>query len=406
MATVLTVKSLENLKPDPKRREVPDALLPGLYFVVQPSGKSSWAVRYRADGRPRKLTLGAYPAINLKSARELARLALAEVAGGGDPGEEKKTAKAAAAIPANDLIEQVAAQFVKHYAKRQLKASTAKEVERILNKEVVAPWHGRRLSSIGKADTHELLDSIVERGSPVTANRVLAWLRRMCRWAVDRGLIEANPCTGIRAPAAETSRERVLEDAELKALWLASEGLEPRYAAFIKLLILTGARRTEVAEMTWRELDLDAKIWTLPKERSKNAREYSVHLPDLACGILKTCPRMDGSDFVFTLNGRNAITGFAMMKRMLDELLPPGIPPWTMHDVRRTFASGCARLGIAIHVVEAALNHRAGAIKGVARIYNRYSYDAEKRAAMAAWSRHIEALVTGEAADNVVELRA
>src|ERR1017187_3225417 len=136
MATVLTVKLLENLKPGPVRREVPDGLLPGLYIVVQPSGKSSWACRYRTDGRPRKLTLGAYPAIDLKKARELARLALAKVAGGGDPGDEKKTAKAATAIPAGDLVEAVVARFSSHYARRQLKPKTAQEVERLLGKEI------------------------------------------------------------------------------------------------------------------------------------------------------------------------------------------------------------------------------------------------------------------------------
>jgi Arm DNA-binding domain len=208
MATALTVKSLENLKPGPARREVPDGLFPGLYFVLQPTGKASWACRYRAGGKPRKLTLGQYPSIDLKKARELARAALSKVAGGADPGEEKKAIRAAAAIPANDLVEMVAARFVSHYAKRQLKAGTAKEVERLLDKEIVGLWCGRRLSQITRADIHALLDDIIERGSPVTTNRALAWLRRLCSWAIERGQIIANPCTGIRAPAAETARDR------------------------------------------------------------------------------------------------------------------------------------------------------------------------------------------------------
>jgi integrase len=404
MATVLTVKTLENLKPGLARREIPDGLLPGLYFIVQPSGKSSWAVRYRAAGKPRKLTLGAYPAIDLKSARDLAREALANVAGGADPGEEKKASKVIAAIPANDLVEAVAARFVSHYAKRQLKASTAKEVERILDKEVVESWRGRRLSQIGRADIHDLLDDIVERGSPITANRTLAWLRRLCGWAIERGLIITNPCTGIRAPSAETARDRVLNDGELTAVWQAAKTLEQPYAAFVQLLILTGQRRNEVAEMRRQEFDLTARRWTLPKERSKNEREHTVPLSDSAVEILETLPRIGGSDLVFTLNGRNRITAFHLTKLRLDALMPADSAPWTLHDLRRTFASGCARLGVAVHVVEAVLNHRSGSIKGVAAVYNRYSYAAEKQAAMMMWTRHVEMLTTGKPAGNVIEL--
>jgi integrase len=172
-----------------------------------------------------------------------------------------------------------------------LKAGTAQEVERILNKEIVGPWRGRRLSQKGRADIHELLDNIVGRGSPVSANRTLAWLRRMCSWAIERGLMEVNPCTGVKAPAAETARDRViLSDIELKNVWQAADGLEQPYGAFIKLLILTGARRNEVAEMRWQEIDLAAKLWTLPKERSKNEREHTVPLSDSAVEILKSLP--------------------------------------------------------------------------------------------------------------------
>jgi Arm DNA-binding domain len=207
MAKPLTIMALENLKPTSRRREVSDGGMPGLYFVIQPSGKRSWAYRYRFNGRPRKWTIGPCPAIDLKTARELAREALRKVATGADPCAEKKAAKLA---PTGlDLIETVTSRFVAQHAKRKLKAATAREIERLLEKEVVAPWRGRRLSQIGRADIHDLLDGIVARGSPVTANRVLAWLRRMCSWAIERGLIEVSPCAGIRAPAAETSRDRV-----------------------------------------------------------------------------------------------------------------------------------------------------------------------------------------------------
>jgi integrase len=406
MAKPLTIKALENLKPAVRRREVSDGGMPGLYFVIQPSGKQSWAYRYRFNGTPRKWTIGPCPAIDLKTARELAREAVRKVAAGADPCTEKKAAKAAALVPTGlDLIETVTSRFVAQHAKRKLKPATAWEIERLLRREVVGPWRGRRLSQIGRADIHDLLDGIVARGSPVTANRTLAWLRRMCSWAVERGLMEVSPCAGIRAPAAETSRDRVLSDDELKAVWRAADALETPYNAFVKLLILTGARRSEVAGMMWREIDFDAKLWTLPAARAKNATEYQIPLSDSAVQTLQALPRIADSDLVFTLSGRVPIRGFHNVKTRLDGLMPADTPTWTLHDIRRTFASGCARLGIAVHVVEAALNHKSGSIKGIAAVYNRYSYDTEKRAAMTAWARHVQVIVSGEAAANIILLR-
>src|ERR1700730_10695522 len=190
-------------------------------------------------------------------------------------------------------------------------------------------------------DIHGLLDDIGASGSPVSANRALSWLRRMCGWAVERGLIEANPCTGIKAPAAETARDRVLSDDELKAVWEAADALEPVYAGFIKLLVLTGQRLREVSEMEWKEIDLDATLWTLPAARAKNSIEHSIPLSDQTLEILKALPRIASSDFVFTINGRNPIRGAHLVKRRIDKLAPP-IPPWVLHDLRRTVASGMA----------------------------------------------------------------
>jgi integrase len=376
MAKTLTVKSIENLKPTSRRREVPDGLLPGLYYIVQPSGKASWAVRYRTDGRARKLTLGPYPAIDLKVARELARAALAKVASGADPAGEKKAAKAAAHVPVNDMVEAVVTRFVSQYAKRNLKARTATDAERLLQKEIVGPWRGRRLSQITKADIHSVLDSIVERGSPIQANRVLAALRTMCRWAVERGLLDANPCAGIRPPAAETARDRILSDDELKAVWQAAEALGQPYREFIQLLILSGQRLREVAELQWSELDLDTKLWTLPRERAKNNRQHEIPLSDSAVEILRGLPRIAGGDYVFTISGRHPIRGFSIVKGRLDAILPADMQP--IHDIRRTVASGLARLGVNLPVVEKLLNHVSGSFAGIVSVYQRHSFSAEK----------------------------
>ena len=318
--------------------------MPGLYFVLQPTGKASWAVRYRAGGRSRKLTLGPHPAIDLKAAREKAREALAKVAGGSDPGVR-------AVI--NDPVESVIERYLAQHCRRNLRASSAGEIERLLRKDFAGPLRGRRLSQIGKADIHAVLDAIVERGSPIQANRALTVFRGMCRWAIERGLIEANPCAGIRAPSAETTRDRILSDDELRAVWRASLALGTPYCEFVRLLILTGQRLREVSDLRWSEIDIDAKIWTLPKERAKNNRQHEIPLSDSAVAILRSLPRIAGSNFVFTLYGRRPICAFGLTKSRLDALLPVAMPAWVFHDIRRTVASGLARLGVNLPVIEA-----------------------------------------------------
>ena len=171
----------------------------------------------------------------------------------------------------------------------------------------------------------------------------------------------------------------------------------------MKLLILTGQRLREVSEMEWKEIDLDAKLWTLPAARAKNGVEHSIPLSDQAADILKALPRA-GSDFVLTLNGRNPIRGTPLIKRRIDKLAPP-MPPWVLHDIRRTVASGMAKLGINLPVIEKLLNHVSGSFAGIVGVYQRHSFADEKRAAMAAWARHVQAIVSGEAAANVVPLK-
>ncbi len=291
--------------------------------------------------------------------------------------------------------------------KPKQKAETARETERCLNREIVARWRGRRLSKITKAEVHELLDSIVDRGAEIQANRTFAAVRRMCNWAIERGLISASPCAGIKPPTPERSRDRVLTDDELKDVWRASEAIGWPFGPMVQLLMLSGQRRAEVAGMRWSEIDFDARTWTLPKERSKNSRAHTVPLSAQAIEILRGLPRVAGTQgLIFSTTGETSISGFSRAKNRLDAKLPKEMLEWSLHDLRRTFASGSAKLGFAVHVVEAALNHRSGTIRGVAAVYNRYSYDAEKRACLEAWGRYIDALMTGETGTNVIDLAA
>jgi hypothetical protein len=237
MSNALTVKAIENFKPGASRREVPDGDVRGLYLQIFPSGKASWAFRYRFGGRTRKLTIGASPEIGLKDARDLARAAHLQIASGEDPGAVKQAARTdAKALPARDIVEKVAAQFLARHVKN-LAAATRIEVGRIVAKEILPTFRGRRLSEIKRPDVIEWLDGIVDRPAPIAANRALGWLKGLCNFAVERGVLDVSPIAGIKPPAAETARDRVLSDDELKAVWEAADALEPVYAGFIKLLI-------------------------------------------------------------------------------------------------------------------------------------------------------------------------
>ncbi len=437
MAKDLTKIALDNMKPGTARREIPDGKTRGLFLIVQPTGAKSWAVRYRFAGKPKKLTIGPYPEIPIPEARQLASEAITVVAKGEDPAVKKqakrKAEKAAAQAPDDrDLVEKVVETFVERYARAKQKAGTARETERVLKTEVLGlkkvkgewkedpkrkGWRGHPLSGITRADVHALLDEIVDRGSPIMANRCLAAVRKMCAWAVDRGLIDASPCDKVKAPSAERSRDRVLRDDELKVVWHACDDLGWPFGPVVKLLALTGQRRDEVASMRWAEIDLEAKVWTLPRERAKNDHAHVIPLSDPVVAILKALPRIASKDgYVFTTNGRAPVSGFAKAKDRLDDFMLKAmrkgaaepdkieLPRWTLHDLRRTFASGAARLGINLPVIEKVLNHVSGSFGGIVGVYQRHSFADEKRAALETWGRFVGTLVSGAPAGNVVEL--
>lgn len=277
MAKALTQIAIDNLKPGPARREIPDGKESGLYFVIQPTGRMAWALRYRFNGRPRKLTIGAYPAIGLAKARAEAARAKVFITDGIDPAATKRAATAAKKTEgrANDHVDKVVATFINLYARPNTR--DWKESARLL-KQFADAWKGRSLPEIGKADIHLVLDKIVARGAPVAANRAFAQLHKMCRWAVSRGIIERSPCEGIDPPSVEKSRDRVLDMNELRLVWRAADNLGFPFGPIVKLLALTGQRRSEVGGMEWREIDLEKSIWTIPAERSKNKRQHALPL--------------------------------------------------------------------------------------------------------------------------------
>jgi integrase len=406
MAKALTQIALDNLKPGPSRREIPDGKESGLYFILQPTGKAGWALRYRIGGKPRKLTIGDYPAIGLAKARTEALKAKSALADGTDPAGAKRATKAASKATKRvgaDIVERVIADFVRLYAKPNTR--DWRESERLLA-EFATAWKGRPLSEIGKPDIHRVLDAVVARGSPVTANRKFAQLRKMCKWAVSRGIIDRNPCDGIDPPSAEKSRDRILDSDETRLVWRAAGDLGFPFGPIVRLLILTGQRRSEVGGMEWRELDFENGLWSIPASRSKNKRQHILPLSLQAVEIIKALPRFSGSRFVFS-PGETAPSGFSRAKTRLDALIAKlnggeTIASWILHDLRRSTASGLAALGINLPVIERCLNHVSGSFAGIVGVYQRHNFADEMRAAMERWGRHIEALASG--GGNIVEL--
>jgi len=253
-----------------------------------------------------------------------------------------------------------------------------------------------------------------------TQNRTLAVLRRFFNWTVEREIITASPMAGLKAPTAETARDRALNDEEIRLFWAGCDKLGWPFGPMFKLLLLTAQRRDEVRGMEWTEIEpREKRVWAIPREKAKNDRAHEVSLSELAIEIIDGLPRMsrprtdsagsEPSPYVFTTNGERPVSGFSKAKERLDkhmlELLcaelgeagkDPGkaeIDGWILHDLRRTAATGMARLNIAPHVVDWILNHVSGTIRGVAAVYNRHAYLEERRAALEAWGRYVEGLV-------------
>jgi integrase len=373
MAKKLTDISIAKIKPhSTKRLEIPDAGKPGLYLVVHPTGRKAWAVRYRrlSDGKPRKLTLSGFPSLGM--AHKLAQEALDRIADGGDPANEKRAARGSRS---SDIFGDIAKDFLKRHVVPNASATYAYETERLLNKEVLPLWGDRPIHELGKRDVVELLDAIVDRGGGLTANRTLAAIRKLFNWAIGRGILSTSPVQGIKAPLAERSRDRILDNEEIKRLWAACEALGYPFGPMVRLLLLTGQRRTEVAGITWGEIDLDKAEWAIPGTRTKNGEPHSVPLSDAAVGIIKSLPHIkSGQGFLFTTTGETHVTGYSRAKADLDKLMfgDVDIPRWTFHDLRRTVASGMARLGINLPVIEKVLNHTSGSFAGIVGGYQRH----------------------------------
>jgi integrase len=416
MARALTAAAVERLRADSaKRREIADGLQPGLYLVIQPepSAMKSWAVRFRLDGKPQKFTIGQWPTFDLASARREARKALQLVAQGVNPTRAREAQRRAEA--SDDTFEAMASKWIEREHRRPGKRAWV-ETARLIGlrpdpedeaRLLVIPgspvdhWRRRKPADVVRRDVVAVLDEIADR-APIAANRTQSTLRTFFNWAIARGEVTANPVVGIE-PREERARDRVLDDAELLKVWLAASGLDRLHGAIVRLLILTGARREEIAGLRWAEIKED-RI-ELPGNRTKNGQPHIIPLLAPALGILKGLHSIHGSPFVFTTTGTTPVGGFSRIKARLDTL--SGVEGWVVHDLRRTVATGLQRLGVRLEVTEAVLGHTSGSRGGIVGIYQRHNWADEKRQALDAWARHVVELVEGRPAPaaKVVELR-
>jgi integrase len=391
----LTAETIGRIKPGAARREIADAVLPGLYLVVQPSGARSFAVRTRVAGKPVKITVGRWPVIELAKARELARAKLQSAATGADPRrvdrEAAEAARRTVAVVCDDWLRR-----------DQADNRDVATVRRIMAREVL-PFIGEMpIEAVRKRDLIAVIDRVVDR-APVRANRVLAHTKRLFRWAAARDLIEVNPAASIEKPTAERARDRVLSDAELVAIWRAAERVGGAYGAGVRLLMLTGARMAEIFEARGSEIDGDAL--RLPAERSKSKEGRTIWLSPAAQEIVAGLPRWAGADWLLTASGRNPFRAFATSKIRLDkELAPAALPPWRHHDFRRTLATGLQRMGVRLEVIETILGHVSGTRAGIVGTYQKHRFEAEAAEAVRRWGDHMAGLLSPAPA-NVVELR-
>jgi integrase len=394
-STVLTDVAVRNLKPSAGLQvDVYDSRIRGLAVRVSPMGTKAFVVWYRIGGKARRLTLGRFPTMSLGEARKRAQEALLQVADGKDPAAEKQWARAEYG---GNLFTTLVDQFIETYAKRKTRGWG--ETERLLKREFVSLWGTWPIETISRQDVTKVLNGVVKRGAPSAANNALAALRKMFNWAIEHGHVDRSPCLGIKAPSKLKSRDRVLTEQELICIWQAAEEMGYPYGRIIQLLILTAQRRNEITGMRWVELDVANRKWTIPAERTKPGRTHELPLSQAAIKLLQSLPKVH-DDLVFPARGKdNPASGFSKWKHQLDALA--GMSDWRVHDLRRTVASGMARLKVPPHIIEKILNHTTGTLGGVAGIYNRFGYLSEMKDALDQWANHVVRLVATEVSHDV-----
>ena len=415
MKKYLTEPALERLKaPADGRTEYGDTVVPGLMLRVTSGGQLSWSVLYKVrgegglspkTGRPlkgkqRRITLGAYPIMGVKKAREAAIDVLEKSVAGTDA---RAVRDSGLVVRLASTVEAVARRFIEQDAKPNIESWS--KIERALEMHVLPHWGGRPISDIRRRDVHDLLDRYVTQGKIGTASDVRKHLSRLFNWAIDREIISDNPLAGLKRKDLQYKADagRALTDDELRAVWHGAERMGFPYGPFFQLMILTGQRRNEWADARLSEICSKRKLLEIPKARFKGRRDHVVPLAPMAWEIFKAMPRWVGTDpYLFsTKAGEAPISGFSKAKTYLDKLATEELRKATddttatlvdyrIHDFRVTCESRLADLGFNQDVRDAVLGH---AKVGLQRTYNKHDYADEKRAALEKFAEHVMVVV-------------
>lgn len=410
----LTDRFCASVKPprDKRQEEHFDTLVKGLSFLVSADARSFFLHYTKpADGKRARLKLGRYPEMKLGKAREKAREARGQVGEGGDPVANKKALAASQTV--DDLVEN-------YVARRAAGKRSAPAIARRLRKNVSAVIGSVKLADLHRRDITKCIDAVKDRGAPVEANRVFEDIRAMVRWARGRGDLDENLVEGMSKPSEVTNRDRVLRPDEIRAVWDALPEADMRESTrrILRLLLITAQRESEVAGMARAELDLDARLWTIPGARTKNKQEHTVPLSEMAIEIIRQ--QLEAADelakrkgrraskFVFPgPGGRAAVTGASVPKAVKRVERSArnggktimGAAAWTPHDLRRTAATGMEELGVSPFIVGHVINHRSTTKSTVTtRVYARYTYDKEKREALELWAARLTGIIEGRTA--------
>jgi integrase len=415
----LTDRVLAGLKVEDGRKDrlVFDTACPGLGVRVTAKGTRTFLAQWTDPATRRKVRepIGVWGNLTIEQAREAVRVRIGAVAKGIDlkADRERKRKEAERERAASLLTFEALVEEWKTLHLAQRRRRYAAEAERAIRSGLPALLK-RPAAHISRADAVNALDRIVRNGKVVTAGRTMAYARACFSWAEKRGKVPENPFRGLPIGAGKIERERVLSDAEIADAWAATGSLGYPFGPFYKLMILTLQRREEVAAMRWSEIADDMSRWTIPGARMKNGKPHDVHLSEAARAVLRSLPRVEGCDFVFSTGRRRGavkdgpapISGFSQGKRHLDAAIA-GIrgevagEPWRMHDLRRTGVTILARLGFDSIVVDKLLAHQPAKLLGVAGVYQRHDFARERATAIDAWATH----VTGTASENVIPMR-
>jgi integrase len=426
MAKQLTAAAVLRLRPGKQRREVRDGACAGLRLIIQTSGHKSWALRFRRpSGVSAKLTLGpvdltgkeadSEPMIGmpltLAAARRLAMDVHRQRAMGKDVVAVRHRERLERAVRGGNDFAQAAIDYVTQYCMRKTRRwqNTARLLGlrpvadggvELIPKGLADRWRDRPVGEIDGDDIHGIIDETREVGAPGLKRRaegprearalvMFSALSSLFGWLIERRRVTQNPCAFVHRPKALPARDRVLTSAEVVKFWRAADAERKELGVLLKLLLLTGCRLNEVAGMRRAEL---SDAWTIPGERTKNHRTLVVALSPLARSLLASVPVT--GEFVFSANG--IVFGWSRLKHRLDAAMQ--IPPWRLHDLRRTFVTGLGELGVRVDVIELAVNHVSGSRGGIAGVYNKSELMAERRAALERWAAHVEGLVFGRPA--------